>query len=233
MCICCTHYFSIFLSFKTIYSTGIDGFSLSIKTWPLADFSGYFIFAYDISTPYYAKICKYTFSLSSAQCQTINNIIYGYGYMMISNYQFFVLGAYPAPSNNLHMYKITFSSISVNWANQIACASGTWVAFASESILSSDKSIVYFFFIFGLSSSTRYLYFWGLSVSDGSVSTTRHKSSAIVVAIWGSALNGDYVVTTTSSPSLVIYNISSSTFAIKSFSGNFLRGWGVEPSSGR
>ena len=151
---------------------------------------------------------------------------------MISNSQFFVLGVSTTSPYNLQMFKITFSLTSVNWANQIACSAGTWTAYDSESVLSSDGSTIYSFSTFGV---TTYLYFLGLSVSDGSVTTTRFRSSASVLYILGSALNGDYVVATTypsTSASIVIYRISSSTFTIKSFSGS-LHGWWVEPSSGR
>ena len=149
---------------------------------------------------------------------------------MISNSQFFVLGADPASTYNLHMYKITFSLTSVVWANQVACSSGTWAVSYSESVLSSDGLTIYSFFTFG---ATKYLYFAGLSVSDGSVTTARYKSSGTVSDLYGSALSGDYVVSTTQSPvSVVIYSISSSAFTIKSYSGS-LFGWGVEPSSGR
>ena len=110
---------------------------------------------------------------------------------MISNTQFFVLGASSTSPYNLQMYKFTFSFTSVNWANQIACVSGTWAASLSDSVLSSDGLTVYSFFTFGV---TKYLYFCGLSVSDGSVATTRYKSSASVLSVYGSALNGDYLV---------------------------------------
>ena len=179
-----------------------------------------------------AKLCKYTFSSSTAQCQTISNINTGYCHLMISNSKFFVLGADLASPYNLHIYKVTFSSTSVDWANQLACSSGTWVSIYSESVLSSDGSTIYSFFVFGV---TKYIYFAGLSVSDGSVATTRFKSSIAVQEFYGSALNGDYVVATISTPAyLLIYSISTSTFTIKFFSAtNVLRGWGVEPSSGR
>ena len=90
-------------------------------------------------------------------------------------------------------------------------------------MLSSDGSTVYSFFTFGV---TKYLYFCGLSVADGSVRTTRYKSDTAVSTVWGSALNGDYVVATTQSPDLlVMYSISSSAFTIKSFSSSgLLRG---------
>ena len=194
----------------------------------MADLSGYFVIGIDSSN--FAKICKYTFSLSNAQCQTISNIQFGYGHLMISNSQFFVLGVTTSPYN-LQMYKITFLSTSVNWANQIACPSEPWYVDFSESVLSSDGSTIYSFFTFG---SNMYLYFCGLSVSDGSVVTTRYKSSTAVGKVYGSALSGDYIVATTQTQaSVVIYSFSSSAFTIKSFSGTFLRGWGVEPSSGR
>ena len=195
----------------------------------MADLSGYFVIGLDSSN--IAKICRYTFSLSSAQCQKITNIKAGFGHLMISNTQFFVLGASSTSPYNLQMYKFTFSFTSVNWANQIACVSGTWAASLSDSVLSSDGLTVYSFFTFGV---TKYLYFCGLSVSDGSVATTRYKSSASVLSVYGSALNGDYLVATTYSlTSIVIYSISSSAFTIRSFSGFALRGWGVEPFSGR
>ena len=110
---------------------------------------------------------------------------------MISNSQFFVLGVAPSSSYNLQMYKITFLSTPVNWANQITCT-GTWTASFSESVLSSDGSTVYSFFTFRTTNT--YLYFVGLSVADGSVRTTRYKSSTSVGYVYGSALNGDYVV---------------------------------------
>ena len=180
---------------------------------------------------YVAKICKYTFSTSKAQCQTISNINTGYCHLMISNSQFFVLGADTASPYNLHIYKITFLLTSVDWAKQVACPSGTWISYYSESVLSSDGSTIYSFFIFGV---TRYVYFVGLSVSDGSVATTRFKSSISVPDLYGSALNGDYVVATVSSPNcILIYSISTSTFTIKTFTPGTLRGWAVEPSSGR
>ena len=113
---------------------------------------------------------------------------------MISNSQFFVLGVALASPYNLQMFKITFSLTSVNWASQIICSFGTWSAFYSESVLSSDKSTIYSFFTFETASATRYLYFAGLSVSDGSVLTTRYKSSAVVSSVYGSVINGDYIV---------------------------------------
>ena len=110
---------------------------------------------------------------------------------MISNSQFFVFGVPITSPYNLQMYKITFRSTSVDWANQIIWSSTTWTAYNSESVLSSDGSTIYSFFTFG---ATKYLYFYGLYVSSGGVATTRHKSSISVSQVWGSALNGDYII---------------------------------------
>ena len=194
----------------------------------MADLSGYFVIGFDTSN--IAKICKYTFSSLSAQCQTINSISIGYGHLMISNSQFFVLGIASTSPKNLKMYKITFLLTSVDWANQIVCTAAQSISY-SESVLSSDRSTIYTFFLYGPS---KYLYFAGLSLSDGSATTARYTSSETVSEVWGSTLNADYVVATIHTPtSLVIYNISSSTITIYSFSGLYLFGWGVEPSSGR
>ena len=199
----------------------------------MADLSGYFVTGRDSSASYCAIICKYSFSSSSAQCQKIISINNSFEFLKISDSQLFVLGVASASPYPLHMYKITFNSSSVNWANQIAWTSGTWSTSLSESVLSSDGSTIYSFFTFG-ASSTSNLYFCGQTLSDGNVIATRYKSSTVVSDIWGSALNGDYVVATTFSPaSLVMYSISSSTFIIKFFSSDALYGWGVEPSSSR
>ena len=216
-------------SLNLIYSTGIYGYNDDLKTWPLADISGYFVIGFDNTN--IAKICKYTFSSSSAQCQTISNVVIGYGHLMITNSQFFVVGVTPASPYNLLMYKITFSLTSVNWANQILCASGTWVASYSESVLSSDGSTIYMLLTFG---ATKYFYFAGMSVSSGSVTTTRYKSSIPVNFMRRSAFNGEYIVVATESPgTIIMYSISTSTFTIKLFSGNNLYGVWSEPSSGR
>ena len=150
---------------------------------------------------------------------------------MISNSQLFFLGRVKnSDPNQIRMYKITFASTSPDWAIQMQCGSDYWYSQASESILSSDGTKIYLFFI--MSASDTNLYFSGLSVSDGSVTTTRYKSSVVVSDVRGAALNGDYIVATTYTNFILIYRISTSTFTINSFSFD-LYGWAVEPSSGR
>ena len=43
---------------NSTYSTGIYGNNHDIKTWPLADLSGYFVIGFNPSNV--AKLCKYT-----------------------------------------------------------------------------------------------------------------------------------------------------------------------------
>ena len=148
---------------------------------------------------------------------------------MLSQTQFFFLGVDSTPGN-LHMYKITFLSTATDWANKIACSSGTWSSSNSMSILSADSSTIYSFFTFG---SIQYLYFASLSASTGSATSTRYKSSISISNIWALALNGNYLVAiTTSSASLIIYNISSETFTFKNWPLT-LYWWGVESSTSR
>ena len=71
------------------------------------------------------------------------------------------------------------------------CSSGTWTSNNSESQLSADGTSIYLFFVYG---STNYLYFATLSTSTGSVIGARYKSSVSSNPIYGSALNGDYIV---------------------------------------
>ena len=136
---------------------------------------------------------------------------------------------YPAP---MFMYKVTYSSTSVNWASQIACIT-MWASTYSGSMLSEDKSIIYLYFMFGTSSSYIYLYFAALSASTGASIGTRYKSSTYMNYVFGSILKGDYILVTTDVPnSLVIYSLSASTFIIKTFANkNYCLG--IEPSSGR
>ena len=148
---------------------------------------------------------------------------------MISQTQF-VLQGYDQTNSNFHMYKLTFSSTSVDWSNKIVWNPNYWAIGVSEMQLSSDSSTIYSFYSYG---QMRYLYYTAFSASTGSVIGTRYKSNNYVNDVYGSALNGDYLVAVTQNVALlVIYKISTSTFTITSYSEN-LYGWEVEPSSGR
>ena len=113
----------------------------------------------------------------------------------------------------------------------MACSSGTWTAYYSWSTFSADGLQIYLFFPYG---ATRFLYFVTVSTTDGSVLNTRYKSSVSILSTASIALNGDYIVVATQNPnSVIIFSISTSVFTIKAYSGTYILGGGIEPSSGR
>ena len=211
------------------YSPSNSGNHDDIKIWPLSDNSGYYFVP--IAASGEANLWKYLFSSSTAQCQLITNIKNGYGVVMLTTTQFFITGTVTTTPNHLWMYKVTYSSTYVDWANQITCTGGSWSESYSSSMVSSDGSTIYSFIAY--SQSSTYLYFFSLSVATGSVIGSRYKSSVAISFVSGSIAYGDYVLATTVLPfSLVIYTLSTSTFIIKTPIG-VLNELGVELSSGR
>ena len=205
-------------------------FSYHTQAWPLSDNSGYFLTGLQGAI---GKICKYIFSSSQAQCQMITNIFAGYSPLKLSDTQFFFIG-HDISNYLLHVYKINFSSTSLEWANKIE--NNPWCSSAgdSESVLSGDSSTIYSFFLYG-PSNLKSLYFTSFSASTGNVASTRYKSSVSIARIsWGIALSGDYIVANTEYYCyLIVYKISSSTFIIKSFSGFAIYRITTELSTGR
>ena len=223
-------YFSELINFNS-YSSFLNGHSHDILIHLLSDNLGYYITGADSSG--IANIWKYIFSiLSTWQWQQINSFNnYAFGQLKISDTQFFFLSDDPS-THSLHFYKFTFSSTSPDWADKLAWSSGAWTSSTSESLLSSDKSKIYSLFIYG---STKYLYFTTISVSDGSIVSSRYKSSSSISAIYNSALNNNFIVATmySISSSILILDLTSSTFTFKLFANGFLLGCAFELSSGR
>ena len=209
-----------------LYSSGMWN-SYNTKVWPLSDSSGYFINLSSDSYPYYAILCKYTFSSSNAQWQSVSNIYIGNGSLMLSNTQFFLLGRDYSSPYPLHMYKIKFSSTSVEWANKMYCTSSYWNSDFADSLLSKDGLNMYLFFN---NENPKYIYFVSLSVSTGSVASTWYKSN-FGGYVYGSTLNDNYVIAAAFSY-LLIYSISLDSFAIK-YTYIHICDWEVEPTSGR
>ena len=203
-----------------MYSANIMGNEFDMKIFVLQDNSAYFIFGKDINSNR-GSIWKYLFSVpSSVQCQLISTIInYPFRPLMISSSKFFLLGSDPSTPYPLHLYQITFGSISANWTNKLMCPSGIWVASDSESLTSIDLSILYSFFIYG--GSSKYLYFISFSVSDGSVIGTRYKSNTFGWYINGSVLKEDLIVVdfvdTSAKYYVMIFNSVTLAFKIKQF----------------
>ena len=200
----------------------------SAKIWSLPDNSGYLTSLVSYSSPYYPIICKYTFSLSSAEWQYITNIRMGINFLILSNTQLLLLGYDYSSFSNLHIYKLKISSTLVEWANKIVCSSLNWNSSLSESLLSKDGSNIYLFFNY-----CQHLYFTILSVSSGNVVSNRYRSSFSDYTVHSISQTGEYVVATSDSNNyLLIYSISSASFIIK-YHSKSLYEWGVELSTDR
>ena len=99
--------------------------------------------------------------------------------------------------------------------------------------MSFDGLTIYSFILFG-SPSNYYLYFASMLVSTGGVIGTRFKSNVTIKYVYTSAINEEYLITSSETPnSIIIYNLASSAFTIKRFSGDYILGSTIELSTGR
>ena len=134
-------------------------------------------------------------------------------------------------STNLYLFRFEFLSSTPSWEKKMIC-SGTWNLADSISLLSSDRLKIHSFFVYG---STSYVYFTSFSVSDGSILSTRYKSSDQWFAVYGAALSGEYIAASiVSSPNqaLIIFNTVTTIFITREFTG-FLFKTIVDNISGR
>ena len=143
----------------------------------------------------------------------------GYAQLMLNDNQLVFMGTDPS-TFDFHMYKVTFGSTAVNWANKILSISGMMMTVSnSDSILSKDSSYIYSFFTWG---GISYLYFMTFSVSDGSIYGSRYISSTTWTINNGLSLSGNYLASSTYCSTgyhVVLFYIPTSSFTIKLFSG--------------
>ena len=128
---------------------------------------------------------------------------------------------------------LTYGSTSVSWAKKIVTSGG--VINSASSVYSSDGSKIYTL-LDAYNSGVVNLYFMTFLSSDGSVSGSRYKSNLNVNDMYGSTLNGDYLVTialVSSTYYIAIINVSTYSFASKQYSGTVLNHIGFESYSGR
>ena len=156
-------------------------------------------------------------SPSSSGCQQIFNFYqYAWGQLKISDSSMFMLGVDPSSPYQLHLYKLTFGNSSPDWSLKLSWPSGTWTTSQSSSLLISSS--IYTLFPYG---SSPYVYMAVISLSDGTVSN-RYKSSIVCSNVYGSGVNGDYIVASVewSSYCLLMFNRATNLFDAKSFSGS-------------
>ena len=128
------------------------------------------------------------------ECYSISFSTYrSYGQLMLSDTEFFIVWRGATTPIPLNLHKLTYGSSSTDWTNKMSWQTTNWAFYLSESLKSADKSKIYSFFVSGVSQN---LYFITLSSSSGEVLGSRYRSSSTLQNVYGSALNGDYILTT-------------------------------------
>ena len=188
---------------------------------------------------FYTNIYNYYFlylfsTPSTTQCQKFpdqSQILYGQ--LKLTDDSFFIISYDESVPYSLHLYKATFLASNSDWILKIACPSLSCTGSSSESLLSSDSSKIYTFFIYG--GSTHYLYHAALAVADGAMVSSRYRSDVECVGVIGSAMRGNNIIATVkwSTSGLMMFDLITGIFNFKTITGTTLYGWGVEQSTGR
>ena len=113
---------------------------------------------------------------------------------MIADNQFFYIQA-DLSSLSIHFFKLTYGKASTDWSNMILGTSVSITVLGSESLLSQDKSKIYCIFIIG-DSYPNYMHMATFDRSSGRVIDSRYKSSISLDYVYGSVLNGNYLIVT-------------------------------------
>ena len=123
-------------------------------------------------------ICRYLFSNSGVfeWQDTSYNGNFAFGQKMISDSQLYFLAVGAESPPLIHFVKVTFGNNAVDWSNILTWAYSSWYSYESESILSSDNTQIYSFFIINFASSTN-LFYASFMILDGSVSGNRYISN--------------------------------------------------------
>ena len=199
---------------KILYSTNLSFNFHDAKIYLLSNNSGYYVFLRDSSS--YLNIWKYVFSLpSTAECKRVSELngYYPSSVLMLSDNEFFFLHN-PTPYNLLYFARINLKSGSTSWVDKMSWTLSYCYSDSIESVISSDKSSIYFLFTYG-TDITKYLYYVCFNSLDGSILSSRYKSSIKIYDVYSIVLYGDYVISSTDYPYLVMYSITTFSFTIK------------------
>ena len=197
----------------------------------MPDNTGYYLALRKSSNP---SIWQYLFASSNnANCIEFSTItINSYCHLMINSDQLFLLGIDSSVNLDVHFYKVTFSSHTINWGNKVNFLSTYQGYIYSENQISNDYSKIYALFIFEATSN---LFFLTFNANDGSVTDSKYKSNLSCNFVFGSTKNSDYLLFSSyCSPIyvLILYNTNTSTFSYKNCDF-ILYGISVELSTGR
>ena len=133
----------------------------------------------------------------------------GYGPSLLNDNQLFLFSTNPLFPYNMNFYKVTFGNTAVDFASKMACTSGLWESFYSDSIVSADGLKIYCTFVYG---SAMYLYFVTFNSADLNVASTRYKSTITWSSTWKSTLSGNYLgfIGEWSGQILFLFNLNTS-----------------------
>ena len=204
-----------------VYSTNFNGAGNDTEIHLFSNNLGFCMFSK--VTPSSMYIWKYLFSeVDSADWQQIaTNIRNPYGSLTINNNQYFIIGVDSISPYTIHFYKVLFGSSSVDWANQILWTEGSCSNGLSESLLSTDGSLIYSFFIFGNAPN---MYFAIFNSSGGQSVGSIYKSSATWTGVCGSIQIDIYIFVTSSWTNFYLMRLNKLTyeFVVFSTSSNFV-----------
>ena len=157
--------------------------------------------------------------------------VFSYGSMMLTDSTLFMMGKDTSTVTLFHLFMITFTTSSYNWANKITCSSDC-LHFLSESILSNDNLKIYIMFPL---ESPAYLYFITLNSTSGSIIGSRYKSS-ISWTQWLKSIQSSNMLLFTalcSSFNLFMYDTNSLAFTVKQINNIFIYWIAIELTTGR
>ena len=181
-------------------------------------------------------IYKYDFDnqSSSIKYQSIGSFSsYGYGSIMLNDSELFMLIFDSISPGNLYFNKITFGNTVADWTSKLTWSVAPCAIGVSETLLSSDKTKLYIFSALG---NPKYLNYILVNLANGSKADTWYRSDTIITRVCGSAQYGNYIVVSVQGDSLyslVMMDLSQSSFSFKQFSGNSLSEVTIETSTGR
>ena len=128
-----------------------------------------------------------------------------------------MLGIENSLPNTIHFYKVSFGRSSVDWANQILWTEGSCKTGISETLLSTDGSLIYSFFIFGNAPN---MYFAIFNSSSGQSVGSIYKSSATWTGVCGSIQSGIYIFVTFAWTNYYLMRLNMLTYEFVVFSPN-------------
>ena len=160
--------------FWLFYSSNLNGQDYNVRTWILSDNSGYFVIAVNTGSSK-VNIWKYLFAspTSVSWFETSNLSGNTNNQMKLSDTQLFFISLDNSSPSNLHMCKVAFGSTSVDWAKMIMCPTSSWDSYTGETLMSSDGSVMYTFFLYG-DTAAMYAHFLSMNPSSGGVIGTRY-----------------------------------------------------------